>query len=89
MRPKHFRKKLVLNKQNVSSLNRPQMDDVKGGDLPPSGYTCILCDSNRSCPEGPAACFQYPGGTWEQTCLPQHNCVSNEPTYCDYPCMPM
>jgi len=85
MKPKHLNKKLTLNKQSISDLSRPEMHHVKGGfdPLPTSTYTCIFCDSNASCTQGPALCFQYAGPTSDCfTVHPEDNCVSNAYTYC-------
>ncbi len=88
MKPKQLNKKLVLNKHSVSNLNNPEMKEVKGGfdPLPPSTYTCIFCDSDKSCPQGPGACFKYPPNYPTHTCetvSPADNCVTNDYTYCD------
>ena len=36
MKAKTFDKKLILNKQTISSLNKTGMDSVKGGYVPPT-----------------------------------------------------
>ena len=66
MKTKKIKMKLALNKNTIVNLERPSMNDVKGGtDSDFScdtcatlyGITCMVCDSNLSCDEN--ACFQF------------------------------
>lgn len=88
MKPKQLNKKLALNKQSISNIGNPEMRNVRGGfdPLPPTTYTCMLCDSNISCPGEPYVCMEYEPGTPTHTCQtvnPNDTCVSNAYTYCN------
>jgi hypothetical protein len=49
MRPKIFRKKLVLNKETICNLNHEQMQKNRGGAVPtqPPLASCNLYDKTR------------------------------------------
>jgi natural product precursor len=64
MKTNHLKKKLALNKKTVAHLNRPEMNNLKGGVY--TGYTCeqegcdtfitcentmcYICESKTGCP---------------------------------------
>lgn len=71
MEKKGFKKKLVLNKKTIATLNNGKMDGVKGG----TGYTQVTCNT----------CLTPPGGSNCIACYQQYTtyggCIGDCDTY--------
>jgi hypothetical protein len=83
MKTKKFEKKLALNKQTVSNLNKSQMNGINGAG-PTTNITCEFCDTVVSCEETLCPiCVSNPD-TLCTACLPTEMCTTLET--CNFSC---